>query len=256
MTFIAKFWHWLWFAQTAGHLVLFGVLVRRKVYQDFPVFALYVASAGVFSSALLILNYAPQFTGEQYFSAFVGSVAALAGLKFGIFYELLGRVLSEYPALKSAGKNLFAWAAIVLIFVAIGTAWLAPAGGSGHVMAIIYLLNRTVELLLCGLLVLLFVFRSYFNLTWRSYIFGIAFGLGVSASADLAANAIRSQVEPVARNLSTHLLDAFTQGAMLCSVLIWAAYLLAREDKPQIRENMPKHDLENWNQELHRLLHQ
>ncbi|HZP63564.1 MAG TPA: hypothetical protein VFB28_09140 [Terriglobales bacterium] len=256
MTFTATLWHWLWFAQTVGHLVLFAVLVRRKVYQEFPIFVSYVASAGVLSGTLLILNYAPQFTGEQYYSAYVGVIAVLTTLRFGIVYELLGHVLRDYPALSGAGKNLFAWAGIVLMFMAIGFAWLAPAGGSGHVMAVIYLLNRTADLLVCGLLLLLFILRSYFNLTWRSYAFGIAFGLGFSASTDLASDAIRSQIEPITRNLNTHLLDALTQGATLGSILIWAAYVLAREDKPQIRRDIPKHDLENWNQELQRLLHQ
>ena len=256
MSFLVKLWHWLWFAQTGGHVALLVALLWRKIYQEFPAFVFYVASAGVLSATLLVLNYAPQFTGDQYFSAFLGTVAVLTALRFAIVYELLGRVLAEYPALSGVGRSMFAWASIVLMLIAIGFAWLAPAGGSGHLMAVIYLLNRTADLLVCGLLVLLFMFRTYFNLTWRSYAFGVAFGLGVSASTDLAADAIRSQVEPITRNLNTHLLDALTQGAALCSVLIWAAYLLARENKPQIRRNMPKHDLENWNQELQRFLHQ
>ena len=260
MTFLSTLWHWLWFTQTAGHLALFVVLLRRKIYQEFPLFAFYVLSAGILSATLLVLNYGPQFTGEQYYSAYLGSIAVLSTLRFGIVYELLGRMLREYPALSSLGRSLFAWASILLMLIAIGFAWLAPAGGSGHRMAVVFVLNRTVDFLLCGLLLVLFTFRRYFGLTWRSYAFGIALGLGVSASMDLAADAIHSQVEPITRNLNTHLLDALTQGATLCSVLIWAAYVLARddkpEDKPQFRRGVPQHDLESWNQELQRLLHQ
>jgi len=43
----------------------------------------------------------------------------------------------------------------------------------------------------------------------------------------------------------------------LCSVLIWAAYLLRADRSPQNTvPPLPPHDLDTWNRELERLLHQ
>jgi hypothetical protein len=38
-------------------------------------------------------------------------------------------------------------------------------------------------------------------------------------------------------------------------VLIWLFYMLAREQTPKYNpSDLPEHDLETWNQELHRLI--
>jgi hypothetical protein len=232
-------------------------LVWRKAYEDLPVFCLYTGFATLQTAAMIVMNYVPSVSGNQYYVAYVGGTAVLAALSFGVFYELLRHIFRNYPALCSLSAGFFRWATIGLTAVAIALAWFAPASGSDHVMSVVFLLRRTADLLLCGLLLLLFVFPRYFGLSWRSYIFGIALGLGILASAELGAYAIRSQIEPIARNLGEDILEAVTEGATLCSVLIWFAYLFIPERGLQgVVKTLPEHDLETWNQELERLLHQ
>jgi len=257
MTSLSQVWHWLWFTHTGLHGLLFGLLVWRRFYKDFPIFFAYTGFASLQTAVVLVMNYAPAVSGQQYYVVYVASTTVLTALSFGVVYELLTHLLRDYPALRSLGTRFFRWAAIILVGIALVLAWFAPAGGGDHLMSVVFLLTRTVDLLLCGLLVLLFVFPRYFHLSWQNYACGIALGLGVLASADLAAFAIRSQIEPVTRNLSEDMLDVVTQGATLCSVLIWTAYVVRPQRRSHAQvSSLPFHDLETWNQELERLLHQ
>lgn len=256
MALISQLWHWLWFAHTGFHASLFALLIWRRFYKQFPGFVAYVGFASLQTTALLVMNYSPFVSGDQYYVVYVATTGILAALSFAVVYELLGHVLSEYPLLHNLGTRFFCWTTTGLIVVAIALAWLAPASGGDRVMSVIFVLRRTVDLLLCGLLLLLFIFPRYFNLSWRSHTFGIALGLGILASAELGAYAIRSQIEPVTRNLSEDVLELVTQAATLFSVLVWTAYVLAPERKSQPRSSLPAHDLETWNQELQRLLQQ
>jgi hypothetical protein len=257
MTLLSQVWHGFWFAQTGLHGLLFCLLIWRKLYKELPIFFAYVGFATLQTAVMLGMNYAPSVSGDQYYAAYVGGTGVLAALSFGVVYEILTHLLRNYPVLRRLGTRSFRWATVVLIVVALLLAWFAPASGGGHLMATVFVLRRTADLLLCGLLLFLVVFPRCFGLSSRSYLFGIALGLGILASAELGSYAIRSQIEPITRNLSEDVLEAVTQSATLFSVLVWIAYLFAPEPGPQnVLKKVPEHDLETWNQELERLLHQ
>jgi drug/metabolite transporter (DMT)-like permease len=124
-------------------------------------------------------------------------------------------------------------------------------------MAAFYVLDRTVNTILCGLLLLLFIFPRVVGVSWRSQIFGIALGLGALACLSLGTSAIRSQIEPMARNRVSDIMDLVTHATYLCSLFIWLGYSLRAErgSRPVVK-TLPDHNLETWNQELQRLLHQ
>lgn len=116
-----------------------------------------------------------------------------------------------------------------------------------------HVLDRAANILQCGLLIGLFLLSSYLGLSWRSYIFGIALGVGIIASVALAVSAIQSQVG-YTYNVYLNYLTMVTYH---CSVLIWMFYLLAPERSAQYTvKPTPEIDLESWNQELQRLIHQ
>ncbi|HXZ31006.1 MAG TPA: hypothetical protein VEH30_01880 [Terriglobales bacterium] len=255
MTVPSQLWHGLWFAHGGLRAVLFALLVWRKTYSEFPVFFIYTGISCVQTATMIFMDYAPRVSGDEYRTAYIASTALLSALSFAVVYELLKQILRSYPTLRRVAAGLFAWATIALIAVAIAFAWFAPANGKDHYMSVVFLLRRTADLLLCGLLLLLIVFPRYLNLPWRSCTFGIVLGLGILAAAQLGAYAIRSQIQPIMRNFDEDVLEAVTQGATLCSVMVWIAYLFMPERKKLGSSKIPpKHDLELWNQELERLL--
>jgi len=257
MPFAALTWHLIWFVRVPLHVVLAIYVVRRNLRREFPIFVYYILWTAAASTGLLLMNYAPYVSGDEYAMGYVFGVAVGNILSFGVIYEVFRYMLRGYPALRATGTTLFAWATIALLVVVVALAWYSPAQGEGHFMSGLFLLERTINIVMCGLLLFVFLFCGYFGLSRRSLVSGITLGLGILASLGLATTAIRSQIEAGTRNQYTEIMELITQAAFLASVLIWFAYLLLPERTPRtVVKTLPTHDLETWNQELQRLLHQ
>jgi len=256
MTLLSQIWHAFWFAQTGFRALLLVLVLRRRFYKEYPVFAAYVGWALLKSCVLLGMNYAPFVSGDQYYRVHAASSIIDAALRWAVIYEIFIDVFRDYTTLRSLGPNLFRWATVFLVLTALVLAWLAPGSGVGRVMSAAYATERNVDILLCGLLIVLFASAQYLRLSWRSHVFGIALGLGVLTASGLGAYAIRSQIEPSARNFSTDILNLITQTTTLCCVLVWTAYLVSSTQKTVGGAvPLPNHDLEGWNHELERFLH-
>ena len=251
---LSWFWHALWIVRPLLQAVLLAVMIWRKQYRVFPIFVLYIGHGVLQTIVLLAMDYAPFINGRQYFMAYtVGSVVATA-LSFGVIYEVFKHVVRDYPALRALGITVFRWVGVLLMLLTIVLAWFAPGTGAGQVMAKFYVIERTVSLLQSALLISLLLFSRYFSISWRSHAFGIALGFGIYASVNLAVYAIRARIEPAGTNSVTDLLTLTIGAVYLCSVVVWMAYLFAREEIPAGTRAVPQHDLDSWNQELRRLL--
>lgn len=244
---------YLWIFSAIIQASLLFLAVKRRLYQQFPFFTVYLAWAFCKTITLLFMDHLSFFTGEQYFYAFTVGRAGVAVLNFGVLYELF-KVLCDYPAARRLGATLLRSASLILLLFAIALAWLVPATGEGKRMAALYLCERTVSILQIGLLLFLFVFSRYLGISWQSHAFGIAFGFGILASVSLATAAIRSQVEPIARNGLSDAIAVIVESTSLCCNAIWFLYLLLPKSLPSRAARLPDHDLETWNQELERLL--
>jgi len=256
MPLVSQLWHWCWFASTPLCGVVLARLFVTRFYKEVPVFTTFAGWLAAGSAALIYMNYAPSITPDQYYFAFALVSAVTGGLAFAVIHEVFRHIFEGYPALTQLSTRLFRRTTIVLICIAIGLAWLAPASGAGQLMATFYTLGRTFDTVLCGLLLFLFIFSSSLGLSWRSNIFGIALGIGVMTLGTLAAYAIRSQVEPTVRNGITDVLDLVTESSTLAGVVTWTIYLFAHERGPsRPSPDLPAHVLETWTQELQRLLH-
>ena len=190
-------------------------------------------------------------SGDQYTIAYSIAFGIETAFSLGILYEIFSHVFRNYPIVERWGKTIFRWVtALLFLFGGLGLA--AYTGSYGvRLIFVVLLLNRTVSILLCGLLCTLFVFAARLGLSWRNHIFGIALGIGILASADLTASAVSSQT-----GLTYHVaLNYFLMGAYHCSVLVWIFYLAVPE-RSYAPVGIPQHDLDTWNLELKRLLKQ
>jgi hypothetical protein len=249
--------HLFWFSHCLLQGALFWQLMRRHYYRQYPYFAVYTLAATLKSGLLIAMNYAPFITGRQYMQGFLFGDALITALTFGVIYEVFRHVLRGNTALDAFGTELLRWIIVALVLVATALAWIAPGAGAGRLVSGFFLVQRSVNILQCGLLLFLLLLSRYFNLSLRSYTFGIAFGLGILAAVNLATAAIRSQIEPAGWHLANRVMNAIGEGAYLSCVLVWFAYLLfPKKDLRADVHVLPQHDLETWNQELERLLHQ
>ena len=182
MPLIRPLWHCLWFLQLGLHAILSLVVIERRLYRQFPIFAFYISWRALKGLVLLSMNYSSSVTGNEYAAGFAVGAAVDALLGFAMISEIFKHLLSGYPALRKLGIVLVRWVTVGLLIMVIGLAWLAPAEGAGHLMSGFYVLQRTVDVLLCGLLLFLFAFSGFVGLSWRSQAFGIALGLGILAT--------------------------------------------------------------------------
>lgn len=244
--------YYLWIAPHILLGVVLLVLIRRRLYQQFPIFVLYTVFELVqFTVLLAVFIHFRSLTDNRYRGAFALGTAISTGLRFGIIYEIFTEVFRNYNALSESGRIWLRRATIILLLIGVALAGTHGNGADGFLL-VVPILDRTVSLMQCGLLMFLFLFSRYFALSWRNCAFGIALGFGILASWELANSAIRSQI-----GVGSYLLDNLGMAIYHCCVLIWIFYLAAPERSIDHRPpRPPENNLEVWNEELQRLLQQ
>jgi hypothetical protein len=249
----------VYYLMVVPHLLLGVVLIgllRNKVYRQFPIFLAYVVVEIVqFFAVLFPLVLMRATTGNTYAIGYSASLALSTLLRFGIIYEIFNHLFRNYKALNRFGRPMFRWAMVGLFLAAIAVAAYAGGNDFNHFIYVVRVLDRTASIMQCGLMLGLFLFSAYLGLSWRSHVFGIALGMGIFASVELAASAFLSQTGYT----YTTYVNYVTMGTYHLCVLIWAFYLLAPERSPRYKvkvKTVPEHDLESWNRELQRFIHQ
>jgi hypothetical protein len=247
----------LYYLMVVPHLLLGVVLIgllRHKVYRQFPIFLSYVLAEIIqFFAVLFPMVLTSSTSGSTYAVAYSSGLALSTALRFGVIYEIINYLFRNYAALNRLGKPIFRWTTVGLLLTALAIAAYAGGDDFNHFIFVVRILDRTASIMQCGLMLGLFLFSAYLGLSWRSHVFGIALGLGIFASVELAASAFLSQTGYAYVDYVNYV----TMATYHCCVLIWAFYLLLPERSPQYKiRAVPEHDLENWNQELQRLINQ
>ena len=247
-----------WIASVIVQLAVAVVLIRRRLHREFPVFFTYTIFRASTSAAMFLLYREHFYVGHLYgYTNLVHETGCII-LRFAVIYELFVAVLGQYPALRDSAGSLFRWGTAALLVIAVTVAIYHQWGPNGNVFdATLNLMDRTADIIQCGLLLALLVFSRYLRLTWRNYAFGIAVGLGIFATVDLATAAIlmESRNIPLERQRQLGIkMDLVGMAAYLFCVLVWLAYALLPEPAARVAEEIPEHDLASWDHELERLL--
>jgi len=188
---------------------------------------------------------------ESYKHAYSIGLGFSAGVRFAVIYELYRHFSRRYPTLDGPGRYLFCGSIVVLLVIATAVGVSAPATSANSFFNATYALDRAVSVLQAGLLISLFAFSRYFALSWRTHAFGIALGLGIFASVELATSFVWLHLGA----FGNRAVNLFTMATYHLCVLIWMFYLLRPEEPTSyILNPLPKHDLDVWNNELQRLV--
>jgi len=244
-------WHYLWIAPYALQIVIAVVMVRRGLHREFPVFFIYTVFEPLQGAVLFILDHIESVKAIQYQYAYWPTLVLNAGLRFALLYEISAHVFHNYPAIEELARILYRWLAGFLILIAVGISAYTRTSDSHWFLTGSHVLNQGVDLVQIGLLLFIFVFSIYFKLSWRNYVYGIALGLGLYSSVDLATSAIRAAIGPQPANYA---FDFITMVTYHCCVVFWLVYMLAPEFSRRVVKNLPADNLKEWNSELERLL--
>ena len=246
------FWHYLWIAPQVLLIAVASLMVKRRLHREFPSFFTYAVFQIILNAVLFFLDHDASVTGYQYrWAEWIGEIFSIA-LRFAVIHEIVSVIFRSYPALKNLGIIAFRGAMAILGLIAVAVAVHNPGVGYfPYLFAGMTLLDRAIAIVQCGILVFLFLFSSYFKLSWRSYVFGIATGLGIFSATQLATAAVKAYLGPYPKD---YLGDFVVMGMYHCSVLLWLFYFLLPEPVSPTIRLAPVHDLESWNDELRRLL--
>jgi hypothetical protein len=216
---------------------------------------------GIEQLALYAADMLPMVSAGAWWRIFWVGLLVEALVKFALIGEIFASVFGHYDSVATFGKRIIRGFGIALVMLASVAAAYAPIDNPQYTfISYAHILDQTIYMVECGLLLFIFLFAAYFRLVFSHRTFGIALGLGISACVHLADWAITSSGALLEKR---HLLDFLNMGTYHVCVLIWFYYLLIPEKKvsnintsPLKGTPTPAYDLEIWNQELERLLHQ
>ena len=239
--------HWILIAITviAGGVqgYTLQILNRRKLRSEFPIFFRYSAVC-IATYAISLIPYV--FFCPQFFYVYWVLTPITMAFEFWVLYELLVNALKPYSALIDLGKMLFRWAAVFLVLAALLTAF-ATTGTSGNkIMAASELLQRTVRLMQCGLLLLFFGLEKRLGLTWRTHSMSIALGLGIYAGVDLSTTYLIDRIPAL-----TDFFAILTNFVYLGAAALWA-YSLAKPEpaRGNVLDSPRRLIFQRWNEAL------
>jgi hypothetical protein len=264
-------WYYLWLAPTTYGVVLALCLWHRGIHRQHPFFFAYLVFDCVAQFTLCGLDLSRSVSAIAWWQAF-WTVTIIEGLlKFAILAELLHHLLQSWPSIAKVVRNLVAGAGVVLVLLAAVAAAFAAPDNTHWLVGGAHILLETLYFAQAGLIISIFLLAHFFHIPWERKSFGIALGFAVAWCEHLAVWALVAG--GLARNQNW--VDFANMATYHASVLIWYYFLLVPKKIPQPPILPPKdppddssagpsagtsqhheEDLENWNRELERLIHQ
>jgi hypothetical protein len=212
----------IWIAQPILETVLAGIMIRRKVHRQFPIFFIYILTqilifAVIFPIYRIYQNDPTRYSA--YFYAYWAGAAISLGIGFKVIHEVFLEVFRPYHTLKDLGTVLFKWAALVMLLMALVVAASSPPSPRLPITQAVVTVERCVRVIQCGLILFLLVFSRYLGVSWRQHSFGIALGFGGFATVELGAIALCSggQIRAETQN-------GLITTAYLLSIVTWIGY--------------------------------
>jgi hypothetical protein len=248
-------WHYLWVAPNLLLLVLAFLLWKRGFRRKLPAFLAFATLSAIGELAVYSADVLPFVAPENFWRMYWANLMLDGVLKFVLIGEIFALVFGAYSYLAGLGKVLIGAVGVVLAMGAAVAAAYAPKYELVSIVAGANLLEQSTYLIESGVLVFIFLFAAYFHLRWSRPVFGITLGLGISACVHLATWAVFANGGlPRSEKVILVFVNMATYHAC---VLIWFYYLLVPQKvATKSAVAVPEHNLEVWNRELERLIHQ
>jgi hypothetical protein len=230
-------------SSVAALCLVLGALIAGKLRSSFPVFFTFVLF-GVVQHFIELIAF--QGSALTYFYVYWSLNAISMPLGFIVLYEVFSNALKTYPALVDLGKVLFRWAAVFLLMASVLTAFTTSGNQPKKIYTAVLLLERSIRLMQCGLLLLLVFLEARLGISWRSRGMSIGLGLGAFAAIDLGLSYLMS-----AFPAWTSFLDQLHGVCYIGVMSGMAASLLLPEPQAKAIPDLPGHLIfKRWNESL------
>lgn len=249
-------WHYLWVAPNLLLFLLAYYLWHGNLHRRYPSFFAFALLAALDQLTIYVCDLLPSVSAPTWWHVFWAGLVVEGVLKFVLIGEIFAHAFQSYDAIAKLGKRLIGGVGATLIFASAVAAAYAPKDSLFGIISGAHLLQQTIYIVECGLLLFIFLFSAYFRVRMPSLDFGIALGLGISACVHLATWASTSNAGLAVDQRV--LLDFVNMGTYHVCVLIWFYYVLVPHRAPEVSPivTLPESNLDLWNRELERLIHQ
>lgn len=214
----------IWFASPVVQTGVLIFMLRRKLQQDYPVFFNYTLVQVLTSIFLISIKlFCPRPACDYlYYWGFWGTTLLSSLLAFAVLHEIFKEAFRPFEALQDLSNILFRWAALVVLLVAgMSAVTSGNANQADPISSTIFLVQRNIRVMQCGLIFFLILFSEYLGISRRHIIFGIAAGFGFYAAVNMLFSTAMSHVT----TLKTGVLSALNSGAYLTACVVWLGYM-------------------------------
>jgi len=222
------------------------VLLAKKSWRRFPFFSIYLWSSFTFNVA----GYTLARSSITYFYTYWANEALGIALGLLIVYEIFRHLFTVHAALLRLATIIFRIAIVVLLIAGFIVYIMQPANEISSFKLAVKAMEQAARVIEVGLLMILFICSAAFGLHWKQAEFGIAVGLGFFATLELLTITLR----PMVGHSGAELMNVMRIAAFDCSLLIWLGYLLSPPERPTTPVDVPKIQLEQWNQAVTELI--
>ncbi|HEY6253848.1 MAG TPA: hypothetical protein VI685_28155 [Candidatus Angelobacter sp.] len=218
-------------------------MIKRGRRSEFPAFFNFVLWNCLATAAF---QTCPRFFPQHYETVYWFATAVSMLLSLWIFYEAFVTILKPYSGIIDLGKILFWWAAVFLFVAGLVTALSTSGSHYSKMCAVILLLEHCVQLMQCGMLLLLLAFESRLGISWRGYPMCIGLGLGLFAAWDLTGTYLLDRF-PAWQNG----FDILNNLVVLGTYSYWLiALLLPAPERKTAADSPSRLILQRWNEVL------
>jgi len=199
-------------------------MFRKGLHREFPVFFTYLffellQFAFLYAISLHLLTVAPSLYVKFDLYGRIGSTI----LHFGILQELFEAPLKDNPSLRQTTRRFLWWVTAFIVALAFAMIAIQYSNSLGHRLLSSYATILAFNVAQCFLLGLMFLWHRYLGLSMASFVFGIALGMGWTASLELLILEWKDSI--VIPN--SRVPDFLQMGVYHCAVLIWLGFALA-----------------------------
>ena len=217
-----------------GQFTAFSVLLAVRLFGDVACVTLMAGSGRVIE---LHLAY------KLYFYAYWSTFVLEAVVSVFVVLQVFQLAMAPLPGLRKLGMLVFRWAATISIALALIVGASPHQSGTALILSFIMQLQQISSVLtLCLLVFVCFAIRPM-GLTYRSRIFGISCGLGLTSACNL------SQAAWISHSPHLDSIINVVSGVVGCVALsAWSAYFILPEPKRRIIVLPTTSPFLRWNQ--------
>jgi hypothetical protein len=224
----------LWILCVAAEILLLGVLVRRRLYQTFPVFSIFILWQVISDPLLyLVLSVNHGNLGYPYLQTYYSFAVFSDLLELCVLLEIASNVLR--PAKRSLSGAILYSLLGAMVLIGIGAFFIATYANTSTLQhpRTIFVMDMSSAILRLITFLLLAGFSQLLGLNWKSHVLQLATGLAFFSIVRLTAELARSRLHAGPSFYASYRAwGQFEVAGYFCTLYFWC-YAFVKKEAPR-----------------------